>query len=451
MDIEELLTPSSPPVPPPPAARWPRRIALLSAHTSPLAPLGGRDTGGMNVYVRQLARELAGRGIAVDVYTRASHPDTPPIEEDTPGFRTINLSAGPRTPVSRERLHALLPDFVAAVDAFRRSDRIEYDVLHSHYWLSGLAAAPLARGWRAPWAHMSHTLGVLKDAYRGPFQEPESALRLRSEAAVLREADGVIASNETERDDILARCGLDPSRLYVAPCGVDLSLFHPGDRTEARAALGLGRDEKVALYVGRIEPLKGLDTFIEAADLLRRRVPRLRVLLVGGVTRTRVPGPGDAATEAELRRLRAHVARLGLEDVVEFRGPRPQAELPTWYRAADVMVVTSHYESFGMAALEALACGTPVVASHVGGLASTIRDGQNGYLALPGDAPAFASGIERVLCRPELRDELSAEAHRTAQRYSWQRVADHNLGVYHNLLATAVLAPPPLLDHDIAM
>lgn len=418
---------------------------MLTVHTSPLARLGGRDTGGMNVYIKALSTELASRGVLVDVYTRAADPSTPLVQEEAPGFRTINLRVGPEAALSRERLHELTPDLANAADAFRISEGLEYDVLHSHYWLSGLLGLRLAQKWRAPWAHMSHTLGVLKDAHRGPHQEPESLLRLRSEAAVLHAADGVIASNQTERDEVLNRYGLDAERVYIAPCGVDLSLFQPGSPRAARARLGLRPEQRIALYVGRIEPLKGLDTLLRAAAILSERVTDLRVILVGGVSQ-----PGDLATEAELRRLRSLAAELRIEHVVDFYGPVEQSRLPDLYRAADVSVAPSHYESFGMAALESLACGTPVVASRVGGLQSTIRDGENGFLAPVDGARDFARRIEQVMCRPELRARLSDGAARAARRYSWQRVADHNLGIYHNLLAPAPVEAPLLVGCELS-
>jgi D-inositol-3-phosphate glycosyltransferase len=418
------------------ALRWPNRVAMLSAHTSPLAALGGRDTGGMNVYIDRLARELARRGVGADVYTRSADPSTPALVEPVPGYRVVSLAVGPPAPVSREELWRLLPEFADAVDAHALVTGAPYDTLHSHYWLSGLAARRLALRWGTPWAHMSHTLAVLKDAHRAPGQDPESPLRVRSEAEVLSAVDAVIASNEVERAELLSRYALPSDRVYVAPCGVDLGLFHPGDRRDARARLGLRADDRVALYVGRIEPLKGLDTLLAATARLAERIARLRVLIVGGASSP------DEATERELRRLRALASRLGVEAVVEFRGPVPQDELADVYRAADVSVTPSHYESFGMAALESLACGTPVVASRIGGLQSTIRDGENGLLIPVGDVSGFAAAIEAVLCRPELRARLSAEAARTARRYSWERVADANLGAYHNLRARALREEP---------
>lgn len=410
---------------------------MLSVHTSPLALPGARDTGGMNVYIRQLARELARRGVAVDVYTRRDDPALPLVQQDEPGFRTINVSVGPEEPLAREQLAALVPRLAEEINGFRRRERAQYDVLHSHYWLSGLVAERLSTRWGTPWAHMSHTIGALKNAYIGPHQQPEPALRLDSERLVLRAADGVIASNEVERQELLDRFGLDPARVFIAPCGVDISLFHPDSRRAARQALGIPESERVALYVGRIEPLKGLDTLLQAAALLRDSVPQLRVVIVGGAPKGR-----DAATEQEIQRLRTLATNLRLHSVLDFRGPQPQQELPAFYRAADVTVVPSHYESFGMAALESLACETPVVASRTGGLPSTIRSGRNGYLAPVGNERAFARSIEKLLCRPELARRLSEEASRTARRYSWQRVADANLGVYHNLLAQHTHAIP---------
>ncbi len=411
----------------------PRRVAMLTIHTSPLAALGGRDTGGMNVYIRQLATELARRGVSVDVFTRRSDPDTPTVQEEFPGFRTISLTAGPAAGVSREVLHNLVGEFAAAVESYRQSEGLVYDVIHSHYWLSGLVAEKLSPIWRIPWAHMSHTLALLKDAHRGPHQEPESLQRIQGEERVLLAADGVVASNEIERQELLHRYGLSPSRLHVAPCGVDLGIFNPGapeSRRQARSRLGIGGHEKVVLYVGRIEPLKGLETLFSAARILTRRVADLRVLVVGGAK-----SGSDTATENEVNRLQGVAIDLGVENLVEFLGPVPQTGLPDLYRVADVCTVPSRYESFGMVALESLACGTPVVASRTGGLQSTIRHDQNGYLASIGDERAFARYLERVLCQPALAARLSEEGIRRAARYSWQRVAEANLGVYLNLLA----------------
>jgi len=417
----------------------PQRIAMLSLHTSPLAALGGRDTGGMNVYIKQLAEEFARRELQVDVYTRRADGRTPLVQETAVGFRTISLPVGPPAAVSRAELHALVPAWADAVDEFRLADGLTYDMLHSHYWLSGLAAERLAQRWEAPWAHMSHTLALIKDAHRGQHQEPESELRIASEAMVLPAADGVIASNDEERREAASRYGLDPTKIYVAPCGVDLELFHPGSRRAARTRLGLPLDGRIVLYVGRIEPLKGIDTLISAAAVLGQRVARLSVAIVGGSS-----DPADTATVREVDRLRALAERLGVSELATFHGPVEQRNLPDYYRAANVAVVPSHYESFGMAALESLACGVPVVASDVGGLRSTVRNGVNGYLAPADDERAFARRIERVLCRPELAAALSQEAARSARRYSWKRVADANLAVYHNLLAAA--APPEPTD-----
>jgi len=406
---------------------------MLSVHTSPLAALGGRDTGGMNVYIRQLARELAARGTHVDVFTRLSDPNIPRIQHDVPGFRVLSVPAGPEQAVTREELHELLPRVIASIEDLARAEDATYDVLHSHYWLSGLAARQLTNLWQVPWAHMSHTLALLKDEHRGPFQQPETALRREGEDAVLRSADGVVASNEIERRELVDRYGLAPSRIHVAPCGVDLGLFCPESGLEnhatARQRIGRNSDERIVLYVGRIEPLKGLDTLLAASALLRDRVPGLKLLIAGG------SHTSDEPTERELARLNAIAGSLGLHDVVEFLGPKSQAELPDLYRAADVCAVPSRYESFGMAALESLACGTPVVASRTGGLQSTVRDGRNGYLAPIGEEHVFAERLASVLCESRLARRLGEEAARTALRYSWQRVADANLGVYHNLLA----------------
>lgn len=442
MYLDDLLPPVEPaqPAPSEEISLIPQRIAMITVHTSPLAALGGRDTGGMNVYIKQICEQFAQANVRVDVFTRKDDASIPLIQEPMPGFRVVNLEVGPSEPVSREELHSLLPCFCAAVVAFQSAHKVQYDVIHSHYWLSGLAAERLAAKWGVPWVHMSHTLGRLKEEHRLGTQQRESNLRLRSERHVLDCTDATIASNLVERTEILDFYGLDPSKVYVAPCGVDTTKFHPADRDGARARLGLDPKQKLVLYVGRIEPLKGLDTLLEAAAILKCKGEIFRILVVGGTR-----NEGDTETACEMSRLRSIAADLSVEDVVEFCGPSPQSDLPDFYRAADVCVVPSHYESFGMAALEAMACGTPVVASKVGGLKSSVRDNRTGFLVAVNSSKAFADRIRRILNDKELHARLSANAARTARRYSWQKVAESNLDVYRRAIASARVP----VDHSL--
>ncbi len=405
------------------------RIAMLSLHTSPLARLGSRDAGGMNVYVGSLSEQLARAGALVDVFTRRDSPEVAEVRRPFPGVRVAAVPAGPAEPVSRDHLHELLPEISDWIECFARSSGARYDVIHSHYWLSGLAAMELSRRWGAPWVHTSHTLAKIKELHRGPAQEHETELRLRSEDLVLRSADAVVVANEVERREVVREYGVDPARLHIVPCGVDACSFRPDATDAARERLGLAPHERIVLYVGRLEPLKGVDVLLRAASALRHRVPDLRVLIVGGSQDAE-----DPATAAELRRLRAIVGEEGIGEVVEFLGPMPHEWLPDLYRAADVCAVPSYYESCGLTALEALACGTPVVASRTGGLSVTVSDGVNGYLVRPGDHRELAARLGDVLRGDGLGDGHAAELGRAR---SWQRTAAATLEVYRRVLSPA--------------
>lgn len=410
--------------------RWPARVAMLSIHTSPLAVPGSRDVGGMNVYVLRLAKELASRDIKVDVFTRWNNPDDPLIQEVTDGFRVINVRSGPPRSISRESLYKIKDDIAQSINTFAESEGIEYDVLHTHYWISGVVGLCLVTKWSVPWLHMSHTLGLIKNKYRGPNQPEESLLRLRAEDMVLKSVDGVIAANSIERSEIVNHYQVPVEKVYIAPCGVDLALFSPGDKTEARQKLGIDVNAPLVLYVGRIEPLKGLDVLIRAFAVLKADISNAKLMIVGGTN-----DKSDKETAAEIRRLRALAYSLGVLDDVNFCGPKPQEELPYYYRSADICVVSSYYESFGMAALEAIACGIPIVASRVGGLQSTVRDGHNGFLVPAGDHAKLAAAMHKILSAPELRNTMAMHAHKRAHRFSWVRVGDHNLAIYHDVYA----------------
>ncbi len=420
-----------------------RRVAMLSVHTCPLATLGGKETGGMNVYVRDLSRELGRRGIAVDVFTRSQNPDIPRISTALgPNGRVIHVPAGPQRPYDKYKIADHLPEFVDDVLDFARREGLHYDVLHSHYWLSGLAARKLRQAWGTPIVQMFHTLGQMKNMIAAGPQEYEPEQRIDAEAEIMGFADRLVAATPLERAQMVWLYGADPQKIAVVPPGVDLELFRPAPQREAREVLGLPQERCVILFVGRIEPLKGIDTLLRAIALIAPDMPcwqeALSVSIIGGA-----PGAGIATegrVNAELARLEELRAELGIEELVTFLGAKDQDRLVYYYSAAELVVVPSHYESFGMVALEAMACGTPVVASKVGGLAYNVQDGQTGFLVPNGDAEALAAKIQRLLTDQELNDKLGRQAAAWAGRYGWPVVADQILDVFDEIQPLSVTA-----------
>jgi len=388
---------------------------MLSVHTCPLAALGGKETGGMNVYVRELGRELARMGLGVDVFTRSQNPAIPRVVELGEGARVVHLPAGPQAPLPREAVHAHLEAFVARVEAWRAARGVHYGLIHSHYWLSGVVALELRRRWGVPVVHMFHTLGRLKNGAARSPGEREPLLRIREETRIAAGVDRIVASSPVERTQLVRCYGAAAARIAVIPCGVDTVLFRPGLREAARSALGLD-GAPLVLYVGRIAPVKGLHTLLDAAAMLRDRGRTLRLLIVGG--------DADEPVDGHAADLRRRAAALALDGVVRFVGAQPQQTLRAYYVAADVTVLPSYYESFGMVALEAMACGSPVVASRVGGLTTTVRDGVTGCLVPDGDPAALADRIEALLADPATRWRLGREGVRWAARHRWPCVAE---------------------------
>jgi D-inositol-3-phosphate glycosyltransferase len=403
------------------------RVAMLSVHTCPLAALGGKETGGMNVYVRELTRELARMGVATDVFTRSQNAAIPRVVAVAPQARVIHLPAGAQAPMPRERVHAHLEEFVDGVEAWRRSEAIDYDLIHGNYWLSGVVGLALRERWRVPLVQMFHTLGLVKNGI-GIAAEREPALRIAEEHRIIAGADRLVAANVIERGRLLADYDADPARIAVIPCGVDTALFAPGDRDAARAALGLGAGP-LLLYVGRIAPIKGLETLLDALGCLHGAGHPARLVVVGG--------EADEPRDGHEADLRQRAARLGLAGAVTFVGAQPQDRLREYYVAADATVLPSYYESFGMVALEAMACGSAVIASRVGGLQSTVRDGLTGVLVSEGDPCALAGTIARVLDDAALRWRLGREGVRWAAAHRWPCVAEAVCREYASLVTEA--------------
>jgi D-inositol-3-phosphate glycosyltransferase len=404
------------------------RVAMLSVHTCPLAALGGKETGGMNVYVRELSRELGRMGLAVDVFTRSQDPEIRRVVSLGEGARVIHLPAGPQAPMPRERVHDHLDEFVDGMEAWRASSGIEYDLVHAHYWLSGVVGLALRERWGVPVLQMFHTLGRLKNGATRRRADFEPSVRLDEEQRIVRHVDGLVAASAVERRALVAEYGAESSRTTVIPCGVDTALFRPVDREVAQARVGAG-DGPLVLYVGRIAPIKGLETLLDAVAQLRARGSAVRLLIVGGEADEPVNGH-----EVEIRR---RVESLGLREIVRFAGAQPQEALRDYYVAADVTVLPSYYESFGMVALEAMACGSPVIGSRVGGLTTTVRDGVTGFLVPDGDAGALAERIDALLGDADLRFRLGREGVQWAARHRWPCVAEAICREYARLEARA--------------
>jgi D-inositol-3-phosphate glycosyltransferase len=416
----------------------PHRIAMLSVHTCPLATLGGKETGGMNVYVRDLTRELTRRGIYVDVFTRSQNPHLPHVMHSLGKTgRVIHIPAGPEEPYNKNHVFDHLPEFVDNVLTFAGREGITYDVIHSHYWLSGWAARDLRAEWGAPIVQMFHTLGHVKNQIAAP-NERESQRRIDVEAEIVRCVDHLVAATPAEKEQLVMLYSADPNKITIIPPGVDLTRFHPHSPEDAKARLGVKPCDQMILFVGRIEPLKGIDTLLRAMALLAYECPtwanKLCVAIIGG-------DPNTTENE-EMERLKAIRAELGITDLVTFMGARDQDKLHHYYSAAKVVIMPSHYESFGMVALEAMACGTPVIASEVGGLAYLIRDGVTGFHVPDGDPVALAQAMARLMQEPRLRDRLGRQAYRYAQRYSWDCIADRIVPLYSQVMAeSSVLTP----------
>ena len=394
-------------------------IALICFHSCPVGRLGDAKTGGMNVYVRQLALELAALGCQVDVFTRMHDPDESQITSIGSGARVIHLEAGPPDS-TLDDLYSYTSAFAESVVRFQQRQGIEYDLIHSHYWLSGIVAIELSRRWNAPHIATFHTLARTKQRARAG--ERESAERASVEQRIIDSAKALVVSTHIERDDISKLYEVKGAHIEVMPPGVDTTLFNPTDTRAARRELNLP-DKRTILYVGRIEPLKGLDILLRAVSLLREEEEN-HLLIIGG----------SLENDPELLRLKSLATELDISDIVTFTGAVSQERLPAYYSAADIFVLPSWYESFGLAALEAMSCGTPVVVSRVGGLTTFIEHGKTGYL-VPWRCPeAFAGSMETLLENPSLRQAMGRAARRKAARLSWAAMANSALACYHNVM-----------------
>ncbi len=403
------------------------RVAVISLHTSPTAALGHSANGGLNVYVREVCAAFSARGVATDVFTRAAQPARPRIERLAPLSRVVYIPAGPPE-AGKYELAAHVGRFAEEVEAFAAEAGIEYDLLYSHYWLSGAAACTLRERWDVPWAHTAHTLAAVKNRNLAPGDRPEPRLRELIEAEVARSADLLVVSTPPEGDELRARYGVRPDRIRVVPPGVDLETFRGVPRHTARARLGLD-GWRLVLFVGRLERLKGAEVALRAFAAAAAPHPDVRLLVLGGDSHT--------GGESEMERLQSIARELGIAGRVAFRGTVPQRHLPLHYSASEALLMPSYSESFGLVGLEAQACGCPVIAADVAGLASVVRDEVTGYLVRGHDPADYGERLSRLLFDPELSEQLGRRGSVLAQRFSWARTGERLLAEFDQLAARA--------------
>ncbi|RJQ39327.1 MAG: glycosyltransferase family 1 protein [Nitrospiraceae bacterium] len=409
------------------------RVMMLSVHSCPLDILGGRDTGGMNVYVRELSRKLGERGIWVDIFTRSKYPSIPKIVHINENVRVVHIKAGIEAPYHKNLIWNYLPEFQEGIYNFAREEGITYDLIHSHYWLSGVVASKLGQILGIPIVHMSHTMGFLKNQVARSDDEKDISLRLENEIKVIRAADRIVAATPLEKFEINREFDIPLNRIEVIPCGVDLNLFKHREPEEARKHLGLN-GQKFILFVGRIDPIKGIDNLIRAMNILAKvdgnNGDGLRLLIIGGTL-----SDENNEEKSELKNLIELTSELNLGDRVEFLGTKSQDLLPCYYSSAEVCVLPSRYESFGIVALESMACGTPVIASEVGGLPYVMGEGETGFLVPEGNPEILAERISFIVGNPFIKEKFGREAVKQAERFEWSLIADKVVNLYSQLLS----------------
>ncbi|MFI9436579.1 MULTISPECIES: D-inositol-3-phosphate glycosyltransferase [Streptosporangium] len=413
------------------------RVATISMHTSPLDQPGTGDAGGMNVYIVEAAKRLAQLGVEVEIFTRQTSRDLPPVAEITPGVSVRHVTAGPYEELDKGDLPGQLCGFLSGVLRTEATyDPGRYDVIHSHYWLSGQVGWLAKERWGVPLVHTMHTMAKVKNLLLAEDDRPEPTARVLGEEQVVQVADRLVANTPTEAQELIDLYGAVPGRVEVVNPGVNLSVFQPASKGAARHRLDLPQDAHVLLFVGRVQPLKAPDVLLRAAARMLIDDPSLRprlvVVCVGGPSGNGLARPSYLTDVA---------ASLGISDVVRIVPPAPQQELADWYRAADVTVVPSHNESFGLVALESQACGTPVAAASVGGLRTAVRDGVSGVLVEGHDPDDWARVLSRFVHRPAWRDTLSTGAVAQAAAFGWSATAARLAEVYAGAMANLYQTP----------
>jgi len=402
------------------------RIAMLSAHSCPVGKLGAKDTGGMSVYIRELAHELGKQGHLVDIYTRVHDPNDHQIYMLGRNARLIHLPAGREEGIHKLAVYSHLPEFACNLESFRKHNDLQYDLVFSHYWLSGLAGRSLQRWWNTPHITMFHTLGAVKNTIGVGEKEPEG--RIEAERDLAQNCHYVIAPTDKEREQLIRHYDTPAERIGVVPCGVNLEQFGPVSKESARRHLGFGNG-KIILFVGRIDPLKGIDKLISAMPYLRN-IQGLRLVIIGGCEHS----------QREMEQLRELVRNLNIQDSVTFMGLVEHAELPYFYSAANACVIPSYYESFGLVALESLACGTPVVATDVGDFRSLIREGKTGYVVADNSPHHLADKIRLLLSRPGTDIESPLSIRASVNRFGWPGIAESIINECRLVLANYLVA-----------
>jgi D-inositol-3-phosphate glycosyltransferase len=409
------------------------RIAVISYHTCPLATLGGKSAGGMNVYVRDLSRFLGRKGIHLDVFTRSQDEHVPHVLHDLGfGNRVAHITAGAEHPLPKKELACFIPEFADRILDFSRKKDLEYDLIHSHYWMSGLAAEILAKSWQVPVIQMFHTLGKLKQKIAQNAEEAEGEYRINGEFRAISIADKIIASTSTEKAQLESLYDAESAKIEIISPGVDLSRFYPIPPDEAKEYAGIPLDKRMLLFVGRIEPLKGIRTLLKAFCYLQEKggvEKNLCLVVIGGDLEEH-----DGKESKDMHLLNQLRDEYGLKDMVTFLGKKSQDSLPYYYSAAEMVIMPSHYESFGMVALEAMACGTPVIASLVGGLIHLVEDGVTGYHIPVDDPIALSERISGLLQDKALRYRMGHDAFAFAKKFDWEDITERMIQLYRVLL-----------------
>ena len=409
-----------------------RRVAMLMVHTCPLEQAGIGDAGGMNIYVAESAARMAAQGVEVDIFTRRDHLDLPEVVELSPGVNVHHLDAGHDLHWTKEQVPAHFNELTAEFKKALSSDQ-SYDLIHSHYWLSGKVAMPVAKELKLPLVHTMHTMARVKNLNLAEGERPEPMIRVQGETQIVAAANALTANTDAEAASLVSLYDACPDTVHVVTPGVDLYNFTPGaGRAAARKVIGIEADTHVITFVGRIQPHKGPEILIRTiaemvshSPLLR---PKLRVFIIGGAS---------GVNGSEVERLKELVNWLNIADVISFLPPVPRTELPNWYRAADLVCVPSYSESFGLVALEAQACGTPVVATAVGGLRTAVADGISGVLVDGHDPRAWSSVLARLLQEPQRRVLLSMGAIEHASHFGWDATARGTLDIYDQVITDA--------------
>ena len=398
-------------------------------HTSPLDQAGTGDAGGMNIYVVEAAQNMAAQGVKVDIFTRRTNSKIADVVDVAPGVRVIQLNVGPVTGVTKEQLPKMIPDLSLA---FKEAlSRDSYDVIHSHYWISGKVAMPVAKDLNIPLVHTMHTMARVKNLNLAEGETPEPMIRVQGETQIVAAADALVANTDAEAASLVSLYEACPDNVSVVSPGVNLKVFTPGaGRAAAREIVNLDKDAHIITFVGRIQPHKGPEVLIRSIAELVSHSPHLRTKLIVNII-----GGASGANQSEVERLKELTTWLGIDDVVRFAPPIPREDLPNWYRASDLVCVPSYSESFGLVALEAQACGTPVVATAVGGLRTAVADGISGVLVDGHDPRAWSSVLARLLQEPQRRVLLSMGAVEHASHFGWDATSRGTLDIYDRVLS----------------